>query len=69
MYFVFAADNNPSDMSSLFVCEEPKTWRKVYDKYWNVVEAKAQGKKTGNLLKLDKWYILKYIYLLFPFLL
>ncbi|RVE59639.1 hypothetical protein OJAV_G00190490 [Oryzias javanicus] len=43
-------------MSNLFVCEEPKTWRKVYEKYWNVVDAKAQGKKTGNLLKLDKWY-------------
>uniref|UniRef100_A0A8C7XQ96 Zgc:112496 n=1 Tax=Oryzias sinensis TaxID=183150 RepID=A0A8C7XQ96_9TELE len=43
-------------MSGLFVCEEPNIWRKVYDKYWNVVEAKAQGKKHGNLLKLDKWY-------------
>ncbi|XP_067345433.1 uncharacterized protein zgc:112496 isoform X2 [Channa argus] len=43
-------------MSALFVCEEPATWKKVYDKYWDVVEAKTKGKKPGKLLSLDKWY-------------
>ncbi|KAK2820243.1 hypothetical protein Q5P01_023202 [Channa striata] len=43
-------------MSSLFACEQPATWRKVYDKYWDVVEAKTKGKKPGKLLTLDKWY-------------
>ncbi|XP_072228941.1 uncharacterized protein [Leuresthes tenuis] len=42
-------------MSALFACEEPSTWRSVYEKYWAVV-AKAKSKKPGNLLKLDKWY-------------
>ncbi|XP_030610140.1 uncharacterized protein LOC115797783 [Archocentrus centrarchus] len=43
-------------MSALFTCEEPATWRKVYEKYWDVVEAKAKGKKPGTLLNLDRWY-------------
>ncbi|XP_039991823.1 uncharacterized protein zgc:112496 [Xiphias gladius] len=43
-------------MSGLFACEEPATWRSVYEKYWDVVEAKAKGKKPGKLLNLDKWY-------------
>ncbi|XP_020493289.1 uncharacterized protein zgc:112496 [Labrus bergylta] len=43
-------------MSTLFVCEDPSTWRTVYDKYWDVVEAKTKGKKPGKLLSLDKWY-------------
>ncbi|XP_067433480.1 uncharacterized protein zgc:112496 [Thunnus thynnus] len=44
-------------MSALFACEDPATWRSVYEKYWGVVEAKeAKGKKPGKLLNLDKWY-------------
>lgn len=43
-------------MSALFACEDPDTWRRVYDQYWDVVEAKARGKKSGKLLLLDKWY-------------
>ncbi|XP_040922955.1 uncharacterized protein zgc:112496 [Toxotes jaculatrix] len=43
-------------MSALFACEEPATWRSVYEKYWDVVEAKTKGKKPGKLLNLDKWY-------------
>ncbi|XP_029933998.1 uncharacterized protein LOC115378023 [Myripristis murdjan] len=45
-------------MSALFACEDPAQWRKVYDGYWEVVEAKStgQGKKSGKLLALDKWY-------------
>ncbi|KAM9715961.1 uncharacterized protein ACNS7B_022107 isoform 2-T2 [Menidia menidia] len=43
-------------MSALFTCEEPSSWRSVYDNYWAVVEAKAKTKKAGSLLKLDKWY-------------
>ncbi|XP_028989954.1 uncharacterized protein zgc:112496 [Betta splendens] len=45
-------------MSALFACEEPDTWRRVYEHYWDVVEAKAKakGKKAGALLNLDKWY-------------
>ncbi|XP_026171012.1 uncharacterized protein LOC113135310 [Mastacembelus armatus] len=43
-------------MSALFACEDPATWRSVYEKYWGVVEAKAKGKTPGKLLKLDKWY-------------
>ncbi|XP_070708457.1 uncharacterized protein [Pempheris klunzingeri] len=43
-------------MSTLFACEDPATWRRVYEKYWDVVEAKAKGKKPGKLLNLDKWY-------------
>lgn len=42
-------------MSALFACEDPDTWRRVYEKYWDVVEAKAKGKKPGKLLNLDKW--------------
>ncbi|KAM3592008.1 uncharacterized protein V6R79_011304 [Siganus canaliculatus] len=44
-------------MSALFTCEDSATWRKVYEKYWDVVEAKAQSKKPGKLLLLDKWYL------------
>ncbi|XP_037547576.1 uncharacterized protein zgc:112496 [Nematolebias whitei] len=43
-------------MSALFACEEPATWRSVYEKYWDVVEVKAKGKKSGKLLELEKWY-------------
>ncbi|XP_068161902.1 uncharacterized protein zgc:112496 [Antennarius striatus] len=43
-------------MSSLFACEDPATWRSVYEKYWDVVEARVKGKKPGKLLSLDKWY-------------
>ncbi|XP_026206917.1 uncharacterized protein zgc:112496 [Anabas testudineus] len=43
-------------MSALFACEDPATWRRVYEKYWGVVEAKARNKKPGKLLNLDKWY-------------
>lgn len=42
-------------MSALFACEEPATWRSVYEKYWDVVEVKAKGKKSGKLLELEKW--------------
>lgn len=42
-------------MSALFACEDPATWRNVYDKYWDIVEAKVKGKKPGRLLDLDKW--------------
>lgn len=42
-------------MSTLFVCEDPAIWRRVYDKYWDVVEAKVKGKKPGKLLTLEKW--------------
>lgn len=42
-------------MSALFACEDPDTWRSVCGKYWDVVEAKAKGKKPGKLLNLDKW--------------
>ncbi|KAM6951144.1 uncharacterized protein FYW47_014670 [Aplochiton taeniatus] len=42
----------------LFACEEPAVWRKLYAKYWDVVEAKSlgKGKKSGKLLALEKWY-------------
>ncbi|CAK6964156.1 uncharacterized protein zgc:112496 [Scomber scombrus] len=44
-------------MSALFACEDPSTWRSVYNKYWDVVKIKeARGKKPGKLLSLDKWY-------------
>ncbi|XP_010770460.1 uncharacterized protein [Notothenia coriiceps] len=43
-------------MSSLFSCEEPNTWRTVFGKYWDVVEAKSKSKKPGKLLDLEKWY-------------
>ncbi|XP_038592258.1 uncharacterized protein zgc:112496 [Micropterus salmoides] len=43
-------------MSTLFACEDPATMSSVYGKYWDVVEAKAKGKKPGKLLDLDKWY-------------
>ncbi|KAG8009114.1 hypothetical protein GBF38_011728 [Nibea albiflora] len=45
-------------MCTLFACEDPSTWRRAYEKYWHVVEAKAKakGKKPGGkLLDLDKW--------------
>ena len=42
-------------MSILFACEDPATWRSVYDAYWDVVEAKAKVKKPGKLLNLEKW--------------
>ncbi|KAM4624206.1 uncharacterized protein ACJ7VT_005104 [Polymixia lowei] len=45
-------------MSTLFSCKDPALWRRLYDKYWEVVEAKSagKGKKSGKLLPLDKWY-------------
>ncbi|XP_023143512.2 uncharacterized protein zgc:112496 [Amphiprion ocellaris] len=43
-------------MAALFACEDPATWRRVFDKYWDVVEAKSKGKKPEKLLSLDKWY-------------
>ncbi|XP_008301907.1 uncharacterized protein LOC103373720 [Stegastes partitus] len=43
-------------MAALFSCEDPATWRRAYDSYWDVVEVKARGKKPGKLLSLDKWY-------------
>uniref|UniRef100_UPI0037E970CA uncharacterized protein n=1 Tax=Semicossyphus pulcher TaxID=241346 RepID=UPI0037E970CA len=43
-------------MCTLFACEDPASWRSVYEKYWDVVEAKTKGKKPGKLLSLDKWY-------------
>lgn len=43
-------------MSALFACEDPAAWRNVFDKYWDIVEAKVKGKKPGKLLDLDKWY-------------
>ncbi|CAL8379315.1 unnamed protein product [Gadus morhua 'NCC'] len=44
--------------SSLFACEDPDRWRRVYDQYWDVVEAKSavKGKKSGKLQPLEKWY-------------
>ncbi|KAJ3608342.1 hypothetical protein NHX12_025391 [Muraenolepis orangiensis] len=43
---------------TLFACEDPGQWRRVYEKYWEVVEAKSalKGKKSGKLLPLEKWY-------------
>ncbi|XP_021420846.2 uncharacterized protein zgc:112496 [Oncorhynchus mykiss] len=43
---------------ALFTCEDPAVWRKLYGKYWEVVEAKSlgKGKKSGKLLPLDKWF-------------
>lgn len=41
-------------MSLLFACEDPATWRSVYEKYWDVV-AKVKGPKSGKLLNLDIW--------------
>lgn len=62
MYFtLFFAEFNGdavsccATMSALFACEDPATWRSVYDKYWDVVEVKVKGKKPGKLLGLDKW--------------
>lgn len=43
----------------MFTCEDPATWRRAWDRYWDVVEAmslKAKGKTPGKLLLLDKWY-------------
>ncbi|KAJ8364147.1 hypothetical protein SKAU_G00129780 [Synaphobranchus kaupii] len=42
----------------LFTCEDPSVWRGIYEKYWQVVELKSdgKGKKQGKLLPLDKWY-------------
>ncbi|KAK7919742.1 hypothetical protein WMY93_011026 [Mugilogobius chulae] len=46
-------------MCTLFTCEDPATWRKVHQKYWDVVEAKSTAKTDkapSKLLILDKWY-------------
>lgn len=41
----------------LFGCSDPAVWRKVFEKYWEVVEVKSSGKgKAGKLRSLDKWY-------------
>ncbi|XP_047232579.1 uncharacterized protein zgc:112496 [Girardinichthys multiradiatus] len=42
-------------MTALFGCEEAAAWRRVYEKYWDVVEVMVKGKKP-KLLHLDKWY-------------
>lgn len=44
-------------MSALFGCEDPDTWRSVYERYWETVEAKTNAKKGGKvkLLNLEKW--------------
>ncbi|XP_023197083.1 uncharacterized protein LOC102220265 isoform X2 [Xiphophorus maculatus] len=42
-------------MAALFGCGEAEVWRRVYKKYWDVVEATAKAKKP-KLLQLDKWY-------------
>lgn len=56
---VFAGDSVSSAvaaaMTALFACEDPATWRRVQQKYWDVVEAKAKNKKPGKLLNLDNW--------------
>uniref|UniRef100_A0A8C6UFA6 Zgc:112496 n=1 Tax=Neogobius melanostomus TaxID=47308 RepID=A0A8C6UFA6_9GOBI len=43
-------------MCALFTCEDPSSWKRVHQKYWDVVEAKGQGKTPLKLLTLDKWY-------------
>lgn len=43
-------------MSILFTCEEPSSWRRVHQKYWEVVEARSKGKTPTKLFTLDKWY-------------
>ncbi|KAJ8284165.1 hypothetical protein COCON_G00030150 [Conger conger] len=42
----------------LFACEDPSVWRDIFEKYWQVVKLKSdgKGKKHGRLLPLDKWY-------------
>ncbi|XP_063791141.1 uncharacterized protein LOC134945643 [Pseudophryne corroboree] len=40
--------------SGLFQCNDPKTWQRVSDVYWDVVASK--GAKQSRLLELDKWY-------------
>lgn len=42
-------------MTALFGCEEAAAWRRAFDKYWDVVEARVKGGKP-KLLQLDKWY-------------
>ncbi|KAG7507728.1 hypothetical protein JOB18_042707 [Solea senegalensis] len=54
MFFINA--HRTTVMSALFACEEPAAWRRVYEKYWEVVEAKSKAKKPGKLLNLEKWY-------------
>uniref|UniRef100_A0A3P9PXI3 Zgc:112496 n=1 Tax=Poecilia reticulata TaxID=8081 RepID=A0A3P9PXI3_POERE len=44
-----------SNMAALFACGEAEVWRRVYEKYWDVVEATAKARKP-KLLQLDKWY-------------
>ncbi|XP_008312425.1 uncharacterized protein zgc:112496 [Cynoglossus semilaevis] len=43
-------------MSSLFNCKEPATWRRMFEKYWDVVEAKSKSKKPGKLWNHETWY-------------
>ncbi|KAK0155898.1 hypothetical protein N1851_001555 [Merluccius polli] len=47
-----------NSVNAMFACEDPGRWRRVYGKYWEVVEAKSalKGKKSGKLLPLEKWY-------------
>ncbi|XP_023197084.1 uncharacterized protein LOC102220265 isoform X3 [Xiphophorus maculatus] len=42
-------------MAALFGCGEAEVWRRVYKKYWDVVEATAKAKKP-KLLQLDKCF-------------
>ncbi|XP_027893059.1 uncharacterized protein LOC114156738 isoform X1 [Xiphophorus couchianus] len=42
-------------MAALFGCGEAEVWRRVYEKYWDVVEATAKAKKP-KLLQLDKCF-------------
>ena len=43
--------------AGLFASEDPVRWRRVYGRYWDVVEARSalKGKKSGKLLPLEKW--------------
>ncbi|KAM8877273.1 uncharacterized protein ACB058_003218 isoform 1-T2 [Synchiropus picturatus] len=44
-------------MAALFNCDDPVTWRTVFDQYWSVVKDKSSAKKPpGKLLDLEKWY-------------
>lgn len=43
---------------ALFACEDAAVWRRLFGRYWEVVEAKSLGKskKSVKLLTLDKWF-------------
>ncbi|XP_054913933.1 uncharacterized protein zgc:112496 isoform X1 [Poeciliopsis prolifica] len=42
-------------MAALFGCGKPEVWRRVYEKYRDVMEAAAKARRP-KLLQLDKWY-------------